>query len=177
MKLREIVLESALSEIRRVVEVHLLEDVNQYLALTLAQIKNKKKEDLKTIDLDHLTAVIVGLKVLSNSELRQSLSKNDIGIQPNDPKEIFKLFTDVSKDSKDPAYVKKVFDVIAKLTPTAMKKQRSELDKLSSDSDSEKQNVVRDIEQFMHKVSQAYGKLRQSTAGAGKANLNSASLQ
>ena len=166
MKLQEFVVESALSEIRKQITSDLFEDVNQYLSLTLAKLKNKKPEELfKTgdphaIDLDHLAQVVIALKVLGNSDHRSALSKNDVGFQASDNKELFKFLTDVSKDGKDPTYVKKAFAVIAKLTPTAIKKQIEEFQKLRDGEDAERQQVIKNLEQFMHKVSQYYGKLR-----------------
>jgi hypothetical protein len=168
MKLKEFIIESAISEIRKSFTQELFEDVNQYLALTLAKLKNKKPEeafktgDPHAIDLDHLSQVIIAMKVLGNSDHRSALTKNEVGFTPADSKELFKFLSDVAKDGNDPQYVKKAFAVIAKLTPTAIKKQTAELQKLKDGSDAERSEVIRNLEQFMHKVSQYYGKLRSA---------------
>lgn len=178
MKLKEFIVESALIEVRSYVANNLFEDVNQYLSLTLAKLKNKKPEeafkdgDRNAVDLDHLTSIVVGLKVLANSDHRAALTKSDIGIQANDSKEIFRLFSEISKDGNDNPQVEKVFASIAKLAPTAIKKQRSEFEQLKSGDDAERNHIIQQLEQFLHKVSQAYGKLRQSSNKPSSNNIN-----
>ena len=175
MRLQEFIIESAIAEIRKSITQELFEDVNQYLALTLAKLKNKKPEEVfktgdpQAIDLDHLSQVIIAMKVLGNSDHRSALTKNEIGFTAADSKELFKFLSDVAKDGNDPQYVKKAFAVIAKLTPTAIKKQNSELQKLKDGTDSERSAIIRNLEQFMHKVSQYYGKLK--SAGTKSSSL------
>lgn len=180
MKLNEFILESALVEMRSFVANNLFEDVNQYLSMALAKIKNKKPEeafkegDPNAVDLDHLTSIVIGLKILSNADHRDSMTKDDIGISPNDPKQFFKLLADVAKDGKDTNDVKAVFAKIAKLAPTAIKKQRTEFEELRSGEEAERKQVQQKLEQFILKVSQLYGKLRQAattSASSGK-NMN-----
>ena len=178
MKLKEFIVESALVEMRNFVANNLFEDVNQYLTMTLAKIKNKspaeafKQGDPTAVDLDHLTSIVIGLKILSNADHRDAMTKDDIGISPNDPKQFFKLLADVAKDGKDTTDVKKVFDKIAKLAPTAIKKQRTEFEQLRSGEDAERKHVQQKLEQFTHKVSQLYGKLSQLASGAKSKNMN-----
>ena len=174
MKLQDFLLEATIVELRKHVDV-ISEDVNQYLTLALAKIKNKspdeafKDGDSTAVNLDHLTSIVIGLKILANNDYRSVMTRNDIGIQASNPKELFKLFTDVSKDgNSDPSYVVKAFDSICKLAPTAVKKQRSEFEKLRSGSDAERRQVAQELEQFTHKVSQSYGKLRQQAQSSNK---------
>lgn len=173
MKLQQIVLESALVAAREAVRDMILEDVTQYLALTLGKLKNKSPEeafksgDKTAVDLDHLTSIVVGLKILANSDHRAAFTRDDIGIQPNNPKELFKLFNDISKDGTDPGYVKKAFERIGSLAPTAVKKQRAEFEKLKVGTDAERRSAVKELETFSNKVTQAFGKLR---AQAQKSN-------
>ena len=103
---------------------------------------------------------MVGLKILANSDHRAAFTRDDIGIQPNNPKELFKLFNDIAKDGNDPSYVKKAFKTIGTLAPTALKKQRSEFEKLKVGSDAERRAGIQELEQFSNKVTQAFGKLR-----------------
>jgi Fe-S cluster biosynthesis and repair protein YggX len=167
--LQSFLLESAISEFQKDYIDILSEDINQYLSTTLVILKNKKPEDAfkdsdpKAINVDHLAKVIVGVKVLGNQEHRSALTKTEIGFQASDNKELFKFLTDVARDGKDPTHVQKAFDFIAKLAPTAIKKQTIEIEKLKTGNDQERKQVIQDLEKFLHKVSQYYGKLRQSS--------------
>ena len=164
MKLNQLVLESAIHDFRS----KLNEDINQYLSLALGKIKNKSPEEVfdpkdpKSVSLDQLANVIVSLKILSNSDYRQSMTRRDVGINPNSAKEVFKLLTDIDKEGKDPVYVKKVIKALTALAPTAVQKQRKELEDLKSEDEAIRRKAIQKIEQFLHKVSQSYGKMKAS---------------
>ena len=179
MKLREITTAGSLIEMREFIAENLYESIDQYLAITLGKLKNKKADELfkdgdaNAIDLDHLAAIVVGVKVLGDKNYRSAFSKDDLGIQVNDPKDLVKLFNDVSRDGKsDPSYVKKVFSTISKLAPTALATQQKEFELLKTGTDPERQHIISNLERFLHKFTQAFGKLKQSAQGSqGKPNI------
>lgn len=100
-----------------------VDSVDDFLSLTLAKLKNKKPEDnfkegdANAIDLDHLAKIVVGLKILANPDHRAGITKRDIGINPNDAKDLFNLLDKVDKTGKDPEAVTVVFTALGKLAP------------------------------------------------------------
>ena len=171
MKLKEFIIESALIETRTYIALELFENVNDYLALVLGKLKNKKTAELfktgdpNAIDLDHLAMIIAGLKIIANPDYRAGLTKADIGMEPNDAKQLFNLLNQVDKQGKDPMEVANVFKAICKLAPNAVKKQRATLDLLKTGDDAERQHEVQELSKFQIKVGQVFGKIKTAAVG------------
>lgn len=166
MKLKDFILEAAIVEARNLI---LLETVNDYLSLVAAQIKNKKPADLfkdgdpKALDLDHLALIVTGLKIVSNPDYRGAVTKKDIGINPNDAKELFNVLNQVDKMGKDDQAVTNVFKALCKLAPQGLKKERAELDVFKTGSDAERNHELQELQKLVTKVSQMFSKLRASS--------------
>lgn len=165
MLLKEFVVQSALFEARKYVRDNLMENINDYLSLTVAKLNGKKPEDVAKgkpdyIDLGHLAFIVTGLKILANPDYRTGLTKQDVGINPNDAKELFNLLNRVDKQGKDPSDVINVFIALCKLAPAALKKQRAELEIFQTGDDAERKHAAQELQKLISKVSQTFGKLR-----------------
>jgi|ERR1035437_478613 hypothetical protein len=168
MLLKEFVVQSAIFEARNYIRDNLIENVNDYLSLTLAKLNNKKPEDTAKgkpdyIDLGHLAVIVTGLKILANPDYRTGLTKQDVGINPNDAKELFAVLNKVDKDGKDPEDVLNVFIALCKLAPAAAKKQRAELEIFQTGDDAERKHAAQELQRLIIKVGQMFNKLRASS--------------
>jgi hypothetical protein len=183
MKLRDLLVEAAIVDIRTMIVERLLENVNDYLSLTMAKLKNKKPEeafkagDPQAVDLDHLALIVTGLYILSNPDYRAGITKQDVGMNPNDLKELFNLLDQVNKQGKDPIAIQNVFKMLCNLAKPALKKKRAELDILQTGDDAERKHELQELEKFTLKVSQMFNKLKSGRdswkAAGGKVELAS----
>lgn len=180
MKLREFIIESAIVSAKAHIRDHLYENITDYLGLVIAQINNKKHEDLfkandpKAIDLDHLAMIITGMKIIADPDFRAGITKRDVGINPNDAKELFNLLNQVDKQGKDSEAVKNVFKALTNLAAPALKNQREELNILKTGDDAERKHMAADLQKIMTKTSQLFNKVRisaQSTRGVDVPSL------
>lgn len=172
MLLRDFVTESAIAELRVRVKDKLSESINDYMAVTIAQLKNKKPEELfkgsnPMINLENLASIIAGLKVISNREYRGAMTAKDIGINPNSAKELYKLLDDVAKDGKNPKDVEDVFRALKTMAPTMYKKEVEALEDLKSEDDAKRKEAITSLVTFATKIGQTFGKIK-AAAQSGK---------
>ena len=160
MKLHQLSTEVALFEIRAQVGTLLSESISDYLATTLAQLKNDKQ-----VDLDKLAEILSGLKILGKADYRESLTKDDLGINPNSFKELFQLLNSITKDVKDmPKMTAEVFTSLKSIAPSIFKKTRAELEILEKGTKSAKQQQIQQMQAFATKVNQMFYKLKHGTS-------------
>ena len=169
MKLKEFLLESALTEMKAHIKDNLFENINDYLSLTLAKINNKKPQDLfkpgaDMLDLDHLAMIITGLKIVANPDYRAGLTKNQIGINPNDAKDLFNILNQVDKMGKDQPGVINVFKALCKLAPSALKNERAELEIFKTGDDAERKHQAQELQKLIVKVGQMFNKIRNAAS-------------
>jgi hypothetical protein len=183
MKLKEFIIESAIVSAKAHIRDHLMENINDYLALVIAQLSNKKPQDLfkendpKSLDLDHLALMITGLKIIAEPDYRAAITKRDVGVNVNDARELFNLLNLVDKQGHDPDTVNNVFKALCKLAPPALKRQREELEILKIGDDAQRKHAIQDLQKFSAKTVQIFNKVRQSaqsTRGVDVPNLGAA---
>jgi hypothetical protein len=174
MRLVEFIIESTINQTRAHIRDNLFENVNDYLTTTLAKLNSKKPQDLfkagdpNTLDLNHLALILTGLKIIANPDYRAGLTKRDVGINPNDAKELFNLLNQVDKQGKDSTSVLNVFKSLCKMAPAALKQQREALDIFKTGDDAERKHAAQDLQKFVLKVAQVFNKVHvsaQSTRG------------
>lgn len=160
MKLGLLNKDVAIYEIRERVGTHLSESISDYLGMTIAQLKNDKQ-----IDLDKLAEIVAGLKVIGNKDHRESITKDDIGINPNNVKELYNLLNSVSKDiSKSDKMVDEVFTALKSIAPSMYKKTRQEFEVFEKGTKAEKEQLIQKISSFATKVNQLFYKIRHGTS-------------
>ena len=156
MKLHQLSSEIALFELREQVGLLLSESISDYLALTLALLKNGHP-----VDLDQLAQFMSGLKVIGDPEHRSSMTKDDIGFNPNNFKELFNILNTITKNGKDvPRTTADVFVALKSITPSLFKKVRAELEVFEKGTKSEKEQQIRKIQAFSTKVNQLFYKIK-----------------
>ena len=151
MKLSHLKTEAALVEARTLIGELLAESISDYLALTIAQLKNDK-----AINLDQFAEVIGGLRILGKEEHRETITKDDIGINPNSYKELFNLLNAIPRDGKLNHDISSVFTALKSIAPSIFKKTRLELETFEKGSRSEKQQLIQKLSAFMTKVNRFF---------------------
>lgn len=160
MKLRQLKAEVALFELREQIGILLAESISDYLSRTIAMLKNDKQ-----VDLDQLAEFISGLTAIGDDENRISMTKADIGINPNDFKELFNTLNSVTKDGKNmPRMTIDVFNALKSITPSQFKKTREELSILENGTKGEKEQVIRKVQAFATKVNQFFYKIKHGAS-------------
>lgn len=167
MRLRDLVTESAIYELRQRCRELLAESVVDYLGVTLAALKHKKPSEMK-LDIEHLASIVAGLKVLSNKEYRGAMTQDDVGINPSSAKELFKLFDDVAKDGNDPKNVADVFRALSKIAPNVFKKEAEALEALKSEDEATRKEAITKLDAFSTKVSQMFNKVKSMANSSDK---------
>ena len=144
----------------------LTESVSDYLSLAIARLKSKKPEELflpgsYAHDLDQLAEVIAGLKVLANAEHRDTLTKDDLGINPNSYADLYKLLQSIPRDSQNwPKLTDAVFKALKTIAPGIFKKTRQELEILKDGSSGERKELIAKIEGFAKDVNELFYKVK-----------------
>lgn len=160
MKLSQLNNEIAIFEIREMVGELLSESISEYLGMVVAQLKNDKP-----VDLDKLAQIVAGLKVIGNRDHRESLTKDDIGINLNNVKELYSLLNAVPKDAaKSDKMVDEVFTALKSIAPSMYKKTRQEFEIFEKGTKAEKQQLIQKISAFSTKVNQLFYKLRHEAS-------------
>lgn len=156
MKLRNLSPQIALYELREKIGSLLAESISDYFALTTVKLKNEKE-----VDIDQLAEIISGLKVIGNPDYRESMTKADIGINPNNVKELFNTLDSITKDGTGmPRQTVDVFVALKAITPSLYKKTRAELEVLEKGTKAQKTEEINKIQAFATKVNQLFYKLK-----------------
>jgi hypothetical protein len=164
MKIRELVAESALFELRRAVTTKLSEAINKHLLSASAALSNRKDtdKDLKGVDVDQLASIITTMKVLSNAEYRDSMTKDDIGINPRNAKELFSFLDQIpdNKSQELSGVPKEVVSAVTHLAPSIKSKEVERLKDLGSDDVDTRRAAEAYLKAFATKVDLSYNKVR-----------------
>jgi len=176
MKIRELVISSARFELRKLVQEKLAEAINKHFTSTVAALKARDDEDTsdRGINLDQLATIIAGLKVIGKSEYRDVMTKDDIGINPNNARELFSLLDKVpDKPQAELAGTQaEVFSSLAALAPSLLKKERAELALLTDKDANKRRTAVNQLSAFASKVDSMYNKVHTAaTEDAAKAGV------
>lgn len=171
MKLTDLSTELLIFEVRQRTAEMLGESISDYLSMTIAKIKAKKPEELydgeePLVDLDRLTSVVSAMRVLGNADFRKAISKEDIGINPNNVKEFAKFLDSIPRDGKKlPQLTAAVITALKGIAPNVFKKQREQLDRLKSQDETERKDALQDLSKFATQVNQIFSKVRSGTSG------------
>lgn len=169
MKLFEVQDEAMLVELRNGVREVLSESIVEYFSTVLANLKSKDSsalfnQDAPLVKIDQLASLVAGLKVLSDFEQRQNLTKDEIRINPNNSMQLFNLLNSIPKNGKGtPKLTLDVFNALAKVAPKTFK---SELERLKGlKKDSTRKQLTAELDKFSEKVSVMFKKVKAIAHG------------
>lgn len=160
MKLRQLKTEIALFELREQIGLLLSESISDYLSSVIASLKNDEQ-----VDLDQVAEIISGLRIIGDPDHRESMTKDDIGINPNNFKELFNTLNSVTRDRKNmPKMTGEVFTALKSISPSMFKKTKAELDVLETGTRAEKAQQIQKLKDFASDVNHLFYKLKHGAA-------------
>jgi len=170
MKLRDLVVESMIFDLRVQVGAVLGESVADYLSTAVAVLRAKKPEEIfgdsPKIDLEQMAKIITGLKVLSNKEYRDSITKDDVGLNVQSAKEVFDMLNNVPKDGKNvPKTTDDIFTALKGLVPSLYKKELEKLEQLKDGDESDRKKEIDDLAALTTKVGQMFQSIKSKSQG------------
>lgn len=98
MLLRHLIINRYLEEVQRHPKLmSLLEDAGAML-WTAAKTAKTDREKTEKFDFDELADVVTAIKLLTNADYRQAMTKQDIGIDPNNADQLLKMLDSIPSD-------------------------------------------------------------------------------
>lgn len=162
MKLRDLIIESMLFEVRLQFQEILGESITDYLGQIMVRLK--KGDDLTDDELEQVAALLAGMKVLSIPQYRQAMTKNDIGINPNSVTDLYNLLNKIPRDGKFDALTKQVFHALQTIAPSIFKKELTDIKELSGATREERDQVIAKLNSMFTKINQAFSKAKTATS-------------
>lgn len=148
----------------------LLEAVNKNLLAAVAAFKAAKPEkgdELRGVDTDVLAKLITGIKVITKPEYRSALTKDDVGINPNNVRDLLAMLDEVPNAPKDKlsGTTAKFFTAVCSLSKSLLEKSKTLVKNCSSTDPEERTEALKELTQFASKVDQLVTRMRATTSG------------
>lgn len=98
MLLRHLVINRYLEALQTQPKLHaLLEDAGGAL-IAAAELAKTDLEKTEKLDLEQLADIITAIKLLTNSDYREVMTKQDVGIDPSNAQQLFKMLDIIPSD-------------------------------------------------------------------------------
>lgn len=144
----------------------LTESVNAHLqaAATVLGRRSATDADLKGIDVTELASIVASLKALAKAEYRDSMTKDDIGINPRSAKDLFTFFDKIpsSEKGKLTGLPKEVVGALTKLVPSVNRNELEALNKLGSHDLDERRGAEKYLKAVAQKIEVSYDKIKSA---------------
>jgi hypothetical protein len=164
MPFKEFLTEARLDAAVTAFNFPLFEAINSYMAKAVAALDARPEGDhgAAGVDIIGLTNMLTTFKVISNRELRSSITKDDVGFDPNDVNDLFNVLNKVpdSPKAKLPSDVDKFFKDVAGLASKIKKGELTNVKGLVSSDEAERKKSIAYLKQYSTKVDQLYNKLK-----------------
>jgi hypothetical protein len=162
MKINDLIIESLVFEIRLTMREALSEAITDYFAQILAKLR--RAEELSHDEVQRVSSLIAGIKVLSVPQYRQAMTRSDIGINPNSARELHDLLVKIPKDGKLDRLTDEVFQALSKIAPSIFKKELEEIEALNRAPKQEHEHQVNKLAALFAKIYQAFNKTKTAAA-------------
>ena len=139
----------------------LVEDASQMLHMLIPAVKDDSSK-LSKLNLDELADIITALKLLTNSDFRQSMTKTDVGINPNNGPELLKMLDAIPRDitATRPKTVKDFVRSVALLSKSQKTKELESLKALLDKNPSVRQKALQELTKFASTVEALINRLK-----------------
>lgn len=163
--IQELLTADAVASVRTKFNNILLEDVNKHILSAVAALKAdapEKGDTLRGVNLDTLALLITGLKIITKSEYRSALTSDDVGINPNNAKELLGLLDTVPNGPKEKlsGNAAKFFTAVSSLSKSLLEKTKELVKQAISTNQTERDAALKELTIFASKVDQMVAKLR-----------------
>jgi hypothetical protein len=162
MLLRNLILNRYLEAIHARPELQLvLEDAGVAL-MNAARTAKADRDKLEKFDFEQLADVITAIKLLTNSDNRQAMTRGDIGIDPNNSEELLKMLDTIPSDPSRalPGATKEIIKAIALMSKSTRAKELEALKKLVGPKSPEREKAVEALQMLANQVIKAIDKLK-----------------
>ena len=179
MRFYNFMIESTLESTEQYIKYQLIENINDFLSQTIAKLNNKKPDEIFksdnpfAINLDHLAIIMTGLRIISNPDYRTAITKDDVGMNPNDAKDLINVLNQIDKNGKDSIAVLNIFKALCKMAPNVLKKQREELNVLQAGDDATRKQEIQKLQRFATLTSQIFNKVQSASTSTRGVNIPS----
>lgn len=166
MAFKDFLLENQLDEATAAIasfKIPLIEAVNSYLAKTVAELDARKDDDSSTeIDFELLANMLTALKIVGNKDLRQSITKADVGYDPSSLADMFDVLSKVPDSPKItmPKDVDTFFKKVAGFATRAKKEELLAVQDLASADAKARTAALQKLKAFSTKIDQLYNTLK-----------------
>jgi hypothetical protein len=162
MLLRSLIINRYLLEVQKHPQLHqLLEDAG---AMLHAAVRTAKvdREKLEKLDLDELADIITAIKLLTNSDYRQVMTKQDVGIDPNNADQLLKMLDSIPSDPTKalPSSTRNFVRSVALMSKSQRAKELEGLKKLLTGSQTERQQGIVELQKLANQIVQAIERLK-----------------
>lgn len=151
-------------------DVMLMESILDYFGKVVAKVKNSDGVP-EGLDLTQLAVMMTALKILGSDEYKDSITKDDVGIDAGDQKQLYTLLNAVKADVKQEPAVKKVIDAVVKLAPSELKRSVEEVNKLNSEDEGQRKEVSNKLAKFYTTLQAAMNKMRGASTATTKPTI------
>jgi hypothetical protein len=151
-------------------DVFLQESVLDLFSKAVAQVKNADGVP-KGVDVTQLATMMTFLSILGNTSHRAAMTKDDIGIDPSNVKDLYDLLNKVKGTGAQEGDVENVVKNVVGLAPSQLHKTEEDLQQLTSDDPTARKAVVDRITAFYTKLQAAMAKMKTiASAGTNAGN-------
>lgn len=162
MLLRHLIIDRYLEALQKQPKLHaLLEDAGGTLmaAVRLAKSDLDKAEKL---DLEQLADIITAIKLLTNADYRQAMTKQDVGIDPNNARDLLKMLDTIPSDPAKqlPSSTRSFVRTVALMSKSLRTKELEALKALVSTDASKRQAAQAELGKLASMVATALEKLK-----------------
>lgn len=162
MLLRHLIIDRYLEALQKQPKLHaLLEDAGGTLmaAVRLAKSDLDKAEKL---DLEQLADIITAIKLLTNADYRQAMTKQDVGIDPNNARDLLKMLDTIPSDPAKqlPSSTRSFVRTVALMSKSLRAKELEALKALVSTDASKRQAAQAELGKLASMVATALEKLK-----------------
>ena len=158
MLLKHLVIDRLFYELRERPTICLiLEDAVLILKTASHNPKKINAEEVET-----LADIITTIKLLTNSDYRSAMTRQEVGINPNKPTELLKMLDSIPSDPSKPlsAQTKRFVQAVASMSKKARDQERNEIKALLDPDSADSKSVIDRLKVFAEKTDQALIKLR-----------------
>lgn len=169
MLIQELLIIGAETSVRKKFNDLLLEDANKFILSAVAALKAQKPEqgdELRGVDIETLAKLITGIKIITKAEYRSAMTKDDVGINPNNAKELLDMLDTVPNAPKDKLQggAAKFFTAVSSLSKSMLEKTKELIKQAISTEKAERDAALKELTIFASKVDQMVAKLRTASA-------------
>jgi hypothetical protein len=170
MKIREIRHDIAGWDIKHRLNEELTESIDKHLSAISSALLKRDADDtsLLSVNINQLADLITVLRVLSNTDYRDAITADDVGLNPRNASELYALLDQVpdSRSGKLQSHQAAIVSAIVKLAPSVRAKELAKLKLLQSEDQAEREAAVKYVQQLAEKAAAAFKKVSQKAASS-----------